>query len=108
MRPLCLRVIMKKIKEVVLAYPYLCPRCTFLGRCLGGGAHAIGEPWRFALHTADGHGNARAAGGEAVAVEVAGPAGTAVTAAAVADCGNGCYAVAFEPDRAGRWALTPR
>lgn len=83
-------------------------RCTFLGRSLACGAHVIGEPWRFALHTADSHGNARAAGGEAVTVEVAGPAGSAVCATTVTDCGNGCYAVAFEPDCAGRWVLTPR
>ncbi|CAL8470627.1 g10169 [Coccomyxa elongata] len=83
-------------------------RCAFLGRSLASGAHTIGEPWRFTLHTADGHGNARAAGGEAVTVDVAGPAGSAVRAAVVADCGNGCYSVAFEPDCAGRWLLTPR
>lgn len=83
-------------------------RCTFLGKSLASGAHTIGEPWRFTLHTADGHGNARAAGGEAVIVDVAGPAGSAVRAAVVTDCGNGCYAVAFEPNCAGRWLLTPR
>ena len=79
-----------------------------MGRPLASGAHTIGEPWRFSLHTADGHGNARAAGGEAVTVDVAGPAGSGVRAAVVTDCGNGCYAVAFEPDCAGRWLLTPR
>ena len=68
----------------------------------------MGEPVRLCLHTADRFGNARTAGGEDVVVELAGPPGSEVTAAAVACNGNGTYAVRFAPDRVGRWLLHPR
>ncbi len=69
--------------------------------CLGGAQE-------LALHTFDKFGNARAAGGEEVEVGVDGPAGTDIQKAVVTDRGNGCYRVSFQPDREGRWLLTPR
>ncbi len=72
------------------------------------GPLTVGEPVHLCLHTADAFGNARTAGGEDAAVELAGPPGSLVTAAAVACNGNGTYAVRFAPDRAGRWLLHPR
>ena len=77
------------------------------GPCLAGHAH-IGAPWGLALHTFDCFGNARASGLEEVTVDVAGPEGTQVQKASVTDRGNGCYGIAFQPDREGRWLITPR
>ena len=82
-------------------------RCMLTGPCLAGHAH-IGEPWGLALHTFDCFGNARANGLEEVTVDVTGPEGTQVRKAAVTDRGNGCYSIAFQPDREGRWLITPR
>lgn len=83
-------------------------RCTLSGDCLAGGRAPVGQPWHLWLHTADAHGNARGRGGEAVTVEVTGPDGSEVRAAAVLDARNGSYSIAFTPDRAGRWLLMPR
>lgn len=82
-------------------------RCMLTGPCLASHV-CIGGPQELSLHTYDSYGNARATGGEEVAVEITGPAGTQIRKAAVADRGNGCYGVSFQPDREGRWLLTPR
>ena len=82
-------------------------RCLLSGPCLATQI-CIGSPQLLALHTYDSFGNARAAGGEEVTVEVNGPPGTCIQKAAVTDRGNGCYGVSFQPDREGRWLLTPR
>ena len=82
-------------------------RCVLTGPCLAGHTH-IGTPWDLALHTFDRFGNARATGLEGGAVDVAGPEGTQVQKASVTDRGNGCYSIAFQPDREGRWLITPR
>ena len=81
-------------------------RCRLTGPCL---AHhmCIGGPQELVLHTFDSFGNARAAGGEEFTVSVDGPAGTEVRKATLTDWGNGCYGVSFQPDREGRWILTP-
>ena len=86
----------------------LMSRCRLTGECLAGRGNAVGRPWRLALHAADAHSNARGRGGEAVSVEVCGPEGSGVRAAAVQDERNGCYTIALTPDRAGRWVLHPR
>lgn len=82
-------------------------RCMLSGACLASQV-CIGGPQEFTLHTRDSFGNARAAGGEEVTVEVTGPPGTQIQRAAVTDRGNGCYGVSFQPDREGRWLLMPR
>ena len=82
-------------------------RCTLRGPCLAGHV-LIGEPWDLALHTFDRFGNARATGLEDVTVDVEGLRGTEVQKASVADRGNGCYSIAFQPDRQGRWLIMPR
>ena len=82
-------------------------RCMLTGPCLERHM-CIGGPQELALHTFDRFGNARAAGGEKVAVDLMGPAGTEIRRATVTDRGNGCYGVSFQPDREGRWVLTPR
>ena len=82
-------------------------RCVLTGPCLAGHTH-IGAPWDLALHTFDRFGNARATGLEDVTVAGACPEGTQVQKASETDRGNGCYSIAFQPDREGRWLITPR
>ena len=83
-------------------------RCRLSGECLAGRGNAVGRPWRLALRTFDAHGNARGCGGEPVQVEVSGPEGSRVRAAAVQDERNGCYSAVFVADRPGPWVLHPR
>lgn len=82
-------------------------RCMLTGPCLAGHAK-ICSPWELALHTFDKFGNARVSGGEDVAVDVEGPQGTEIRSASVQDRGNGWYSIVLQPDREGRWLLTPR
>ncbi len=67
-----------------------------------------GEPACVTLHTVDARGNARAAGGEAVAASLRGGPPRAVPAsvdAAVTDNADGTYGLAFALPAAGLWEL---
>lgn len=69
-------------------------RCWLSGPPLGG--CVVGEPACVTLHTADAGGNARAAGGEAVAATLRGGPARAVPStvdAAVKDNADGTYAI---------------
>ena len=82
-------------------------RCVLTGPCLASHMR-LGSPWELALHTYDRFGNARASGGEDVVADVDGPEGTEIQKACVTDRANGCYGISLQPDREGRWLLTPR
>lgn len=67
-----------------------------------------GQPLRLTLQSCDTYGNALTQGGDAVHVDLEGPQGSDVTAAAIQDLDNGTYSVQLVPDCSGRWKLMPR
>ena len=68
----------------------------------------VGHRLTLTLHVHDDFGNAHTHGGDAVHVDLEGPAGTHVSAATVEDLCNGVYSIQYVPDLAGQWKVVPR